>query len=163
MSKLARKPLFLGIAVVLLLTGALSVWVMAFRADLQAAASPNIIYTDAFGIAIKGYDPVAYFTEHRPVQGNSRYEVIWQDARWHFANTGHRDLFVTDPERYAPQFGGFCTSYLAKGRMAGANPEIWAIVDGKLYLKAGKKEENWINDDMIKHADEEWAKLQSKS
>ena len=65
------------------------------------------INTDEFGVAIKGYDTVAYFTEGRAVKGTADFESLWQDARWHFANAKHRDLFEADPERYVPQYGGY--------------------------------------------------------
>jgi hypothetical protein len=65
------------------------------------------VNTTWFGVAIKGYDPVAYFTEGRPVKGKKEFEFTWQDARWRFASAAHRDLFAAKPERYAPQYGGF--------------------------------------------------------
>ena len=79
------------------------------------AAAPRVlaenhkipINTDDVGVAIKGYDTVAYFTEGRAVRGSAEFETLWQDARWHFANAEHRDMFKADPERYAPQYGGF--------------------------------------------------------
>jgi hypothetical protein len=65
------------------------------------------INTDAVGVAIKGYDTVAYFTDGRAEKGNPEFETLWQDARWHFASAEHRDMFKADPERYAPQYGGY--------------------------------------------------------
>jgi len=65
------------------------------------------INTDDVGVAIKGYDTVAYFTDGLAVIGNPEFETLWQDARWHFASAEHRDMFKADPERYAPQYGGY--------------------------------------------------------
>jgi hypothetical protein len=65
------------------------------------------INTDDVGVAIKGYDTVAYFTDGRAEKGNPEFETLWQDARWHFVSAEHRDMFNADPERYAPQYGGF--------------------------------------------------------
>ncbi len=65
------------------------------------------INTDDVGVAIKGYDTVAYFTDGRAEKGNPEFEALWQDARWHFASAEHRDMFKADPERYAPQYGGY--------------------------------------------------------
>jgi len=65
------------------------------------------INTDDFGVAIKGYDTVAYFTEGRAVKGTAAFETLWQDARWQFASAEHRDMFKADPEHYAPQYGGY--------------------------------------------------------
>ena len=59
-----------------------------------------------WGVAIKGYDTVAYFTENRAVKGSKEFSHTWNDAKWYFANAGHRDMFASDPERYAPQYGG---------------------------------------------------------
>jgi hypothetical protein len=84
----------------LLIIGAITIWVLPGKADKS-------INTDIFGVAIKGYDPVAYFTERRAVKGNSEFTHIFQDARWHFLNDENRELFVADPEHYMPQYGGF--------------------------------------------------------
>jgi YHS domain-containing protein len=85
-------------------------------------------------LAIKGYDPVAYFTDGRPVRGQPDIEYEWDDDRYWFSNAEHRDLFKADPARYAPQFGNFCAMALSKGELVEANPENWLITDGKLYI-----------------------------
>src|SRR3954447_4782022 len=106
-------------------------------------ASPVIagetINKDADGIAIRGYDTVAYFTDGRPVKGSPDFEYVWQDTRWQFASAEHKTLFATDPDRYAPQFGGFCTGGMALGRLVPIDPEAWLIVDGRLYLHYNKE------------------------
>ena len=85
-------------------------------------------------VAISGYDTVAYFTEGRPVKGDAGINYAWRDANWQFATQKHRDMFTADPEQYVPEFGGFCAAAMTYGAVAKANPEHWAIVDGKLYL-----------------------------
>lgn len=85
-------------------------------------------------LAIKGYDPVAYFTRQRATPGDARHEFAWDEHRWHFASAQNRDLFMADPVRYAPQFANFCAVALARGEVLAANPEYWLISDGKLYL-----------------------------
>jgi hypothetical protein len=85
-------------------------------------------------LAIKGYDPVAYFTDARPTPGSPDIEFVWDDHRYRFATTAHRDTFVADPVHYAPQFGNFCAMALAKGLLVVANPDNWLISDGKLYV-----------------------------
>jgi hypothetical protein len=85
-------------------------------------------------LAIKGYDPVAYFTLQRATLGVARYEYEWDEHRWQFANARHRDLFKADPVRYAPQFENYCAVALARGEVREASPEYWLIIDGKLYL-----------------------------
>jgi YHS domain-containing protein len=95
----------------------------------MAGSSPN-----SDKVAIKGYDTVAYFTKGQPTKGNSEFVFTWNGARWQFASAAHRDMFASNPERYAPQFGQFCSMGLALGKRAIADPEVWKIVDGKLYL-----------------------------
>jgi hypothetical protein len=85
-------------------------------------------------LAIKGYDPVAYFTDGKPTQGLPEIEYEWDEHRYRFSNTEHRELFKADPVRYAPQFGNFCAMALSKGEIVVANPENWLISDGKLYV-----------------------------
>jgi hypothetical protein len=86
------------------------------------------------GIAIEGTDPVAYFTAGKPVAGNPANFVDWKGARWRFSNDANRALFLSNPEAYAPQFGGFCAWAVSEGYTASTDPEAWKIVDGKLYL-----------------------------
>ena len=94
---------------------------------------------DADQIAIHGYDPVAYFTEGQPMEGKSEFEYAWQDARWHFASAGNRDLFKANPVRYSPQYGGYCALGISAGEYADIDPNAWSIVDGKLYLNKIKE------------------------
>lgn len=74
---------------------------------MNTAMAFDEINTTFFGVAIKGYDPVAYHTEGRAVKGNSAFVHDWNDAKWYFATESNRDLFVSNPERYAPQYGGY--------------------------------------------------------
>ena len=88
----------------------------------------------SLGVAIKGYDPVAYFTLNKAVQGSSEFTYTWNDASWFFSTPENRDLFAANPEKYAPKRGGFCAVSLIAGKVAQDNPEDWAIIDGNLYL-----------------------------
>ena len=81
----------------------------------STAVAGERINKDAEGLAILGYDTVAYFTDGRPVKGSPEFEYVWQDARWRFASAEHRALFAGEPDRYAPQFGGFCTGGVGLG------------------------------------------------
>ena len=114
---------------------------LALAAILAAstAVAGERINKDAEDLAILGYDTVAYFTDGQPVKGSPDFEYVWQDARWQFASAEHRTLFATEPDRYAPQFGGFCTGGVALGRLAPIDPEAWLIVDGRLYLHYDKE------------------------
>lgn len=88
----------------------------------------------ANGVAIQGHDPVAYFTDSKPMLGDPRYEYEWDGAIYWFVSAQHRELFVADPERYTPQFSGYCTASLSRGQKVLADPKIWLIQDGRLHL-----------------------------
>jgi len=110
-------------------------------------------------VAISGYDTVAYFTDGKPVRGNAEIESVWQGARWRFATTEHRDMFVKRPEAYAPRFGGFCAMAMAQGATVRADPQAWAIIDGKLYLNGDNAGREEFQKDMainIRNAEENW-------
>jgi hypothetical protein len=114
------------------------------------------------GLAIEGYDPVAYFTDGKPVAGRPGLEHAWQGATWRFASAEHRDLFAADPGKYAPQYGGYCAYAVAKGKTATIDPEAWSIVDGKLYLNYSLKiRATWEEDipGYIAKADRNWPAL----
>lgn len=96
------------------------------------AAEPRV-YSDG-GIAIRGADPVAFFTEGAPVQGSADHALMWQGTTWHFANKDNMEAFMADPEAFAPQFGGYCAYAAAQGYVASSVPEAWTIRDDKLYL-----------------------------
>lgn len=99
---------------------------------LALAKSPPV-YTE-LGIAVDGSDVVAYFTEGRPVAGKPDITLDWRGASWRFASAANRDTFIASPERYAPQYGGYCAYAMSEGYIAPTVPEAWRIVDGKLYL-----------------------------
>lgn len=88
----------------------------------------------ASGAAIRGYDPVAYFTERMPVRGSDEFTFEWNGAVWRFKNAENRDLFADNPEMYAPQYGGYCAWAVSRGYTARISPDAWSIYDGKLYL-----------------------------
>lgn len=94
------KPSLLGLLMACALVGMLPTWVSAESAKQK-------INTNSFGVAIKGYDTVAYFTMGRAVKGKKEFEFKWQDAEWRFANAVNRDKFAENPETYAPKYGGF--------------------------------------------------------
>jgi len=85
-------------------------------------------------VVLKGHDPVAYFTEHKPVKGNPSISYDWDGERYLFASAANRSKFAATPERYAPQFGGYCTGTMARGARAEADPAAFIIADGKLYM-----------------------------
>jgi len=103
---------------------------LALAATLLAAAS----LAQAPAVSLKGHDPVSYFTEGRPVKGQAGINYDYDQARYLFANQRNRELFASTPERYTPQFSGLCTTGLALGVKAEADPSVFKIVDGKLYV-----------------------------
>jgi len=124
------------------------------------ALAVDPIYTGTFSsLALKGHDPVAYFTEGRPALGSKQFEHEWNGATWRFASARHRDLFRADPERYAPQYGGYCAYAVAHGGTAPGDPEVWKIVDDKLYLNVNRDiAQEWAKDipGFIATADAKW-------
>jgi hypothetical protein len=85
-------------------------------------------------VAIGGYDPVAYFTDRRPIKGSPSFLFAFDEAEYHFTSIDHQKMFAADPDRYAPRFSGYCAIGVAFGHKAEVDPESWAISDGKLYL-----------------------------
>lgn len=131
----------------------------------ESTAHSAAIFTKD-GIAIRGTDPVAYFTEGRPIAGGRDYAYEWQGATWLFANAKHRDLFASDPEAYAPQFGGFCAYGVSQGALVSIVPEAWSIVDSKLYLNySAAVQQQWQEDipTYIDQANQNWPTLGSKN
>lgn len=115
--------------------GAAAVLVLVAVALAAPACTKSRVNASWFGnVAIKGYDPVACFTDGRPVPGVPEFHATRGGATRRFATAVHRDLFVADPERYAPQYGGYCACAVAQGTTADIDPAAWTIVDGKLYL-----------------------------
>lgn len=111
-----------------------SVAALASLSTAAPALAGDAVWTNFWGLAIRGYDPVAYFTEGKPVEGLKEHEIEWRGAKWRFASAENRAKFEADPEAYAPQYGGHCAWAVANGYTASTVPEAWEIVDGKLYL-----------------------------
>ncbi len=90
------------------------------------------------GVAIDGTDPVAYFTEGKPVKGKAAHTVRWNGVNWRFSSADNKAAFEADPAKYAPQYGGYCAWAVSQGYTASTDPDAWKIVDGKLYLNYSK-------------------------
>ncbi|MBK9338027.1 MAG: YHS domain-containing protein [Lewinellaceae bacterium] len=126
---------------------------------LYAQTTTKAVYATKAG-AIKGYDPVAYFNQNKPVKGKADLTYDWNGARWHFASAENRELFKQHPEQYAPQYGGWCAYGWAQGYPAKIEPEAWSIVDGKLYLNYNLSiQADWKKKqaEYIKTAGKNWA------
>jgi YHS domain-containing protein len=114
------------------------------------------------GIAIEGADPVAYFTEGAYVPGSEQFTHDWSGVTWYFASAANRDTFVSNPEQYAPQYGGFCAWAVSQGYTAPIDPQAWKIVDGKLYLNYDRNvQAKWEKDvpGNIAKADANWPQV----
>ena len=132
--------------------------------SLSLLAQKSVVFNPAEG-AIHGYDPVAYFNESKPVKGDPKYSYTWNSADWHFANQKNLDAFKANPEKFAPQFGGYCAYGLATGHKAPTDPEAWLIADGKLYLNYNKDvQKMWKQKqaEYIETANKKWPEIKDK-
>ncbi len=150
-SHLMLIPLVVVLAILVFFTG--------------TSSGKEVVNKDSNGLAIKGYDPVAYFTVGRAVKGKSQYQYSWKGASWWFTSAANRDKFAADPEGYAPQYGGFCASAMVAGKFIDINPKVWKIVGGKLYLSYNLKYFDAFQRNLsanIKRADRNWAKINER-
>ncbi|TMJ65817.1 MAG: hypothetical protein E6G80_19375 [Alphaproteobacteria bacterium] len=115
-------------------------------------------------VALKGYDPVSYFTDGRPEKGSSEFTFAFDDTTYWFKSAEHRTLFAADPEHYAPQFDGYCAVQVSRGHKVEADPEAWTITNGKLYVFSGKPGVPIFQEQPVaiaKKANENWSKLRA--
>ncbi len=127
-----------------------------FSLDIDAQGDKNSVYFYTKEGAIKGYDPVAYFISNRPVKGVKTISYLWNNVTWYFESLSNKQLFVNNPEKYAPQYGGYCAYGWAQGYAVKIDPDAWDIVNGKLYLNYSKgvqKDWNKDREAFIKKAD----------
>jgi YHS domain-containing protein len=143
------------------------------RIVLVALALFNTIYSQAqkgeifskSSQAIRGYDPVAYFTEGKPVKGSEAFTLNWKDANWFFSSKENLELFKKSPEKYAPQYGGYCAYGCSNGYKASTEPDAWTIVNGKLYLNYNTRvRSEWEKnrDERIQKGDKNWPEIKDK-
>ena len=128
----------------------------------MADQAKQLINLDGDGLAIQGYDPVAYFTEHRAVRGQDSIEAVYGGARYHFASVEHKDTFERDPSKYAPAYGGFCAYAASINKVSPIDPEIFQIENGRLMLQHTQKAFELFNKDTsasIGRADKNWPGL----
>lgn len=117
------------------------------------------------GLAIEGYDAVAYQTAENALRGNPQYEFIWNGAKWLFVSRENQERFASDPEKYAPQYGGYCAWSVSQDKVMKADPEVWKIVDGKLYLiQSNMVKEVWEKSEpeLIEKSNENWIKMNQR-
>jgi len=120
------------------------------------------IFLDGMGVAIMGYDPVAFIEMQETIRGRIDYELETPDGLWWFSSAAHRELFRKSPERYMPQFGGFCAQGVALGFKRRSDPTLWVLIDGKIYMHYSIEDQNrWAQDirGNIRKAEENWPTL----
>lgn len=135
-------------------------------AQAVVADSPSAINTDAGGLALHGYDPVAYFTAGHPMRGSARFSYRYMDVTYRFANAGDLRRFKANPAAYLPQFGGFCAMGVALEKKLDGDPMVWRVVDGKLYLNVNKDVQvAWLRDvpGNLAKANENWPQIQART
>lgn len=139
---------------------------IAISIGLLAQAQSSEVFSRN-GVAINGYDPVAYFKGSGPLKGDSTMVHEWKSAKWYFSSKENLDEFKKYPEKYAPQFGGFCAFGCSdgEGHKAPTKPEAWTIVDGKLYLNYNLKVKEYWSKDIkgnIEKAEKNWPSVKKQ-
>ncbi|MFK8077749.1 MAG: YHS domain-containing (seleno)protein [Granulosicoccus sp.] len=129
---------------------------------VSSANALDAIHQSWTGKAIDGYDPVAYFTIGKPTEGVKDFQYEWNDATWYFASERNLEKFKASPEKYAPQYGGYCAWAVSQGYTASTDPTAWEVHDGKLYLNYNKSvRQTWLKDkeSNIVAGDNNWPEL----
>jgi YHS domain-containing protein len=139
-------------------------FVLAAFGSAESASADDSVNTGYFGgVAIMGYDPVAYFTENRAMKGSEEYSYDWLGTPWYFTNSKHREMFMNEPVKYAPQYGGYCAGEVASTSSVTVNvdPEAFKIIDGKLYLIYDKPDAEYFAEhakEFVPKGDANWPK-----
>ncbi len=153
-------------AVVLALVTTLTAVSVPLSGGISTAEAKSRINTIGLkGVAIKGYDPVGYFTEGRPVRGSKELSLMHGGVEWRFASEENKNKFAADPQKYMPAYGGYCAYGVAQGYLVKIEPDAWAIRDGKLYLNYDRGVQRlWSKDPAgyVKTADRKWPRLVGK-
>ena len=134
-------------------------------AALSTVASGKELLNLDNGVAIQGYDPVAFFTDHRPVKGDAQFQSQYRGANYYFASAEHKAAFDKEPAKYEPQFGGFCAYGASRGKAVPVKIETWEIVNGRLLLQYDLDVKSKFDKDpqgTLKKADENWPGLVDK-
>jgi YHS domain-containing protein len=139
----------------ILVTSGLLLSSLAFSAEIDVNADEN-------DLAIKGYDPVAYFTMSQPIKGDVNYTATYKGAIYQFVSEDNRDVFRNNPEKYAPQFGGHCAFGVSMGQKFDTDPTAWKIIEDKLYLNLNAQvQQRWLKntDALINQANDNWENI----
>jgi hypothetical protein len=157
----AARAALLGLSALIALAGPLA------TPSTPALAGTAPVYTSRLSdVSLGGFDPVAYFMDGKSVEGSRQFTFMWKGAIWRFASQGNRDAFSAAPERYAPQYGGYCAWAASQNYVAPGDPRHWRIVSGKLYVNYDARvQTTWERDipGHIKAADANWPGLLAKN
>ncbi len=138
---------------------------LVLTAATSFAAGKQLLNLDRNGVGIQGYDPVASFTDQRPVKGSPQFQSDYNGSRYYFASEAHKAAFDKDPAKYEPQFGGYCAYGVSHGSRAPIKIEVWQIVNGRLLMQYDLGVKDDFNKDQqgtLKKADENWPGLVEK-
>lgn len=130
-----------------------------------AVAEKRLVNVDRNGLALKGYDPVAYFTENRPVKGDAKFQSTFNGATYYFASAANKKTFEGDPKKYEPQFGGFCAYAASQGHTAKIEPDAFEVLNGRLLLQYDRSVRDLFNKDQngnLMKADKNWPSIVEK-
>lgn len=139
---------------------------MALSLAWSAMAEKLLVNTDNHGLALQGYDPVAYFTDSKPVKGKAEFSAQYKGATYHFASAEHKKMFEENPAKYEPQFGGYCGYAASINKISPISPDFWQVLDGRLVLQHNQKALGLWEKDVpgnLKKADANWPGLVEKN
>lgn len=138
---------------------------VAFLIFTAVASAKTLVNVDRHGVGIKGYDPVAYFTDNKAVKGDSQFQSSFNGVTYQFASAGHKATFDANPAKYEPQFGGFCAWAVSQGYTASIDPNAFQIVNGRLLLQYSLDVRRKFSTDTegnLKKADANWPGIVDK-
>ena len=141
-----------------------AVWYFFLREPVFNATDGFLVNVNDKGVIIEGYDPVAYFTDNKPVKGNDQFTFKYHGATYWFASAEHASLFKADPEKYLPQYGAFCGYAVSVGKLRPVDPMIYQIENGRLILQHTQEAYDLFNKDLkesVVKADKNWPGLES--
>ena len=132
---------------------------------LSVSLSAQTVLVDRSGVAVKGYDVVAYFTQRKPVMGNAKINAEHEGVTYHFSSEEHKRLFVQSPKHYLPAYGGYCAYAVSKGSTARIQPQLWVIHNDRLFLNFNNGTQRAFASDldkMIALADKNWVRIRER-
>ncbi|MEP6595929.1 MAG: YHS domain-containing (seleno)protein [Ginsengibacter sp.] len=152
-----KKVIFISLA--LIIVAAAGVWYFFFKEPTFKANNGYLTNLNDKGVILEGYDPVAYFTNNKPVMGNAQFTANYEGATYWFVSAEHANLFKKEPQKYAPQYGAFCGYAVSIGKLRPVDPKIYQIEDGRLILQHTQEAFDLFNKDLKEStaaADKNW-------